>query len=308
MNNRTPRIALTVVTRNRLSLLQRCIGALRMQAVPETALVVVNNGSTDGTEQWLASQGDIVVITQGNLGSAGGQKTAMEYAVQNGFDAVFTMDDDCFPQHDALTRILAAWMAKDDRESWVLNSLVLDPDVKGAMSFGLWDGAILGVRHAQTFYQSLSEVPPSRIVGNLYTGWGCVFNGTLVPTALLKKIGYPRAEFFIRGDEVEFFYRVRRHGNIATVTDSIVWHPGAASIDETLPNWKRYFSVRNEVIINREYFPSIKTTKLYLGLRALRYRILAAVTREKEVNRVMAIAISDALNGDFSRDAFNQKT
>ena len=304
MSSQIPKVALTVVTRNRLVLLQRCITALRTQGVPQTEIVVVNNGSMDDTGKWLAEQGDIVTITQGNLGSAGGQKTAMEYAVRNGFDAVFTMDDDCFPQADALAKVLAAWTVKNDRDSWVMNSLVLDPDVEGAMSFGLWDGAVIGVCHASTFYQSLSEIPPSRIAGNLYTGWGCFFNGTLVPTALLRGIGYPRAEFFIRGDEVEFFYRVLRHGNIATVTDSIVWHPGTAAIDQTLPNWKRYFSVRNEVAINREYFPSIKTTKLYLSLRALKHRIFAATTSEREVNRVMAIAIADGRDGDFSRDAF----
>ena len=49
MNN----IACIVVTYNRLELLKQCINALLHQSFNNFDIIVVNNGSTDGTEKWL---------------------------------------------------------------------------------------------------------------------------------------------------------------------------------------------------------------------------------------------------------------
>lgn len=61
-----------VVTYNRLELLKRNLSCLRRQTVPLTTLVVVDNGSTDGTGAWLDEQEDVKTIHQTNVGGAGG--------------------------------------------------------------------------------------------------------------------------------------------------------------------------------------------------------------------------------------------
>ena len=48
-------------------------------------ILVVNNASTDNTLS-LLSQFDIQVLTQENLGSAGGWYAGLDYAVNNDFD------------------------------------------------------------------------------------------------------------------------------------------------------------------------------------------------------------------------------
>jgi GT2 family glycosyltransferase len=93
---------------NRLSDLKRCIGALRNQTLKIDLILVVNNGSTDGTQEWLTTQSDITTITQVNTGSAGGQYTAFKYAYEGEADWIWTMDDDVVPQSDALESLLDA--------------------------------------------------------------------------------------------------------------------------------------------------------------------------------------------------------
>ena len=78
------KIIAVVVTYNRLELLKRNIDCLR-QNTPLTSIVVVNNGSTDGTTQWLAAQPDLQVINQENVGGSGGFYTGIEYAYKAGF-------------------------------------------------------------------------------------------------------------------------------------------------------------------------------------------------------------------------------
>jgi hypothetical protein len=163
-------------------------------------------------------------------------------------------------------------MSKSDRDSWVMASPVLDPDIKGAMSFGLGDGAALGVRYASTFHQCLSEIRPSRHFREFLHGLkvcslrdarsDCVFEGNRLP----------QQESFIGDDEVEFIHRMLLHGKVPTGTDSAISHSGP-SIDHTLTDWKQYHSVGNEVANSREYFPPIKIPKLDLLLRVMEYKL-----------------------------------
>ena len=71
--NSMPAVIAIIVTRNRFELLKECISAVRSQTSPCGSIIVVNNGSTDETNAWLAAQSDLRVITQENSGSAGGQ-------------------------------------------------------------------------------------------------------------------------------------------------------------------------------------------------------------------------------------------
>ena len=53
------KVIAVVVTYNRQSLLSECINALRSQTRRLDAILVVNNGSTDSTEEWLKKQSDV---------------------------------------------------------------------------------------------------------------------------------------------------------------------------------------------------------------------------------------------------------
>ena len=83
------KVIAVVVTYNRQALLSECITALRNQTRNLDAILVVNNGSTDNTEQWLKSQDDLVFVTQKNLGSSGGFSTAINWAYQHGYSWIW---------------------------------------------------------------------------------------------------------------------------------------------------------------------------------------------------------------------------
>lgn len=105
-------IIAVVVTYNRQELLKRNIHCLR-QNKPLTSIIVVNNGSTDGTAAWLDQQSDLTVIHQSNVGGSGGFYTGMQRAYQQGADWVWCMDDDVFPRADCLEHLLAEAGRKD---------------------------------------------------------------------------------------------------------------------------------------------------------------------------------------------------
>ena len=49
-------------TRNNLPLLKRAIATFRVQDIGDIHIMIINNGSTDGTGPWLHSQHDIFSV------------------------------------------------------------------------------------------------------------------------------------------------------------------------------------------------------------------------------------------------------
>ncbi|VTN35485.1 glycosyl transferase [Klebsiella pneumoniae] len=93
-----------IVTFNRLGKLKKTVEeTLKLEF---TNIVIVNNGSTDGTQAWLSSIVDtrVIVLTLAeNTGGAGGFKTGSQYICEQlASDWVFFYDDDAYPYPDTL--------------------------------------------------------------------------------------------------------------------------------------------------------------------------------------------------------------
>ena len=65
-----PFISVIIPTFNRLALLHETIASVRNQTFRDFEIIVVNDGSVDGTEAWLDTQDDIRAIHQANRGIA----------------------------------------------------------------------------------------------------------------------------------------------------------------------------------------------------------------------------------------------
>ena len=66
----SPLITVIIPTFNRISLLKETVDSVRNQSFRDFEIIVVNDGSTDGTGEWLRDQTDLRVIEQSNLGIA----------------------------------------------------------------------------------------------------------------------------------------------------------------------------------------------------------------------------------------------
>lgn len=112
------RLVAVVVTHDRLAQLRRTVARLLEAPVAElAALIVVDNASTDGTGDWLASLDDprLEVLTlDGNRGGAGGFAAGMAAArARHEPDWIVVMDDDARPAPGAL-----AAFHRMDRDGW----------------------------------------------------------------------------------------------------------------------------------------------------------------------------------------------
>jgi GT2 family glycosyltransferase len=205
-----PSIAAVVVTCNRLALLQECVGALRAQTRKLDEIIVVDNASSDGTAEWLAKQTDLQVVTQANLGSAGGQSTGIKTAYLHGHDWFWCMDDDTVPHPEAL-------------EKFVVTPYVQDPATGFLGSLVLWtDGTPHRMNQPSPIqhWRWYNTVLADRCV----RVDGCTFVSVLVSRQAVAAVGLPLKEFFIWCDDIEYFRRIVRRFNGYCVLDSVVVH------------------------------------------------------------------------------------
>lgn len=242
------RILAAVVTHNREKLLARCLEGIARQRRPADGVFVVNNASTDGTQAMLERE-RIPHVTQANLGSAGGWKRCIDEALSGNWDAVWLMDDDGYPHPDALGLLEARLL---DGVPCVSSTVVCedDPD-RFVFPFPLLGSAGLPVLFARQ--RKVTYLSSLRAIANSDTyPFAHLFNGALIDVAAVRRIGNVDTNFFLMGDEVDFFMRMRGIGPVLSDLKALHLHPNVSG--RPLNDVKFYYYVKNTLILNNRYF------------------------------------------------------
>jgi GT2 family glycosyltransferase len=104
-----PRVAAVVPVFNRLETTRSFVQSFRSQNYKNKVLVICDDGSTDGTAEFLKEQADVVTVTgDGTLWWSGGTNAAIRKALELSPDYVLTVNDDSLLASDYLERLVAA--------------------------------------------------------------------------------------------------------------------------------------------------------------------------------------------------------
>ena len=118
-----PRTLVAIPALNEAATVAGVVAAVRA-AVPDTQVLVVDDGSTDSTGAEARRAGAIVLTLPFNVGVGGAMRTAFLYARENGYDAVVQVDAD--GQH--LPAFIPQLVAALDESSVVVGSRFHDDD------------------------------------------------------------------------------------------------------------------------------------------------------------------------------------
>lgn len=237
-------VSAVIVTFNRVEKLEKVLNAVSRQTYKPNRIFVIDNASTDNTEAMVTSRNDAKIeyikLPQ-NIGGAGGFFEGMKAAYEQGDDYLWLMDDDAYPEPDALA---------------VLHKSIADFPLKTgktasfACSFVKWvDGTVCEMNipsrthDCPRFYTD--ELPVLLVES-------CSFVSVLIPSWAVQKHGYPLKEYFIWYDDVEYTQRISASGLGILCLQSIVVHdmPENKGADFSLINdtniWKYCYGARNE--------------------------------------------------------------
>lgn len=331
-------VCAVVVTYNRKNLLIECLEALRKQTRPVEAIYIIDNASTDGTPELLLETGYIKELPPENLkepwekefsipnlvngefikihyvrmhentGGAGGFHEGVKRAYEKGYDWLWLMDDDAEPKEDALEK-LETYFLLDNISA--LASLKVDKSMnilhphRGYFNFkNVFSGIVKKFDESDIKKESI-EIDHASFVG------------ILVNSKAIFKIGYPKKEFFIHYDDVEYCIRLRQIGKIFLIPESKIIHKEDAK-ERELKNffvkksfrvpynkfWLTYYGRRNLVWLGKNY--ATNKTNFYIGmLKSLLRSILGILLfDDNKFKRIKFIvnAYIDGLSGKFDNE------
>lgn len=233
------KVIAVVVTYNRQQLLSECVEAIRKQTRKVDKILIVNNGSTDGTKAWASAQPDIELLTLPALGPGGGFHAGIKWGFDNGYSWIWLMDDDGYPAETALFHLLE----NDNEEMMLRNCAVINKEDKKTF---VWK---------TKQYKTIDEVDVD-VIDNV----AHPFNGTLLHRKIVERVGLPQVKLFSWGVETEYFYRITKVNSIPyqTLPKSIHYHPASLynfkSDYSYNSSWKMYYYIRNRFAIQKSQF------------------------------------------------------
>lgn len=217
---------------------------LKLSTYPNWRLIVVDNASSDDSVEKIRNAGaDIhLVVSDANLGFAGGCNLGVEAAREMGADYLYFLNNDAFVEPTTIERLLAASRALDDCA--VLGSVIRfqgDGTLQfwGSRHDHSWGGPDWFSPNEQLFSRAAPLIESDFIMGA----------SLLAPMAMVEKVGPFDERFFLNFEETDWCYRARTLGyRCVVVKDALVRHRGGASIGHSAGPMQMYFMRRNRLL------------------------------------------------------------
>lgn len=263
--NLEKKVTALVVTYNRKELLKECLTTLIEQTYSLDKIIVIDNDSTDGTDEYvtqLCEQVDKINYFKlnENLGGAGGFYEGIKKSLETDYDFLWLMDDDTIPNKDSLENLV------DDMQT-----------IKEKASF--LASYVYGVEGEPMNVPKISD----RKEQNGYPFWykyldqglveikSATFVSLLIKREAINTVGLPLKEYFIWGDDEEYTQRLNKYfgpgyfsGNSKVLHKR--YNAKALSIkDEELKNRipLYFYFVRNNLLNRKAYDKKIGVSLLW---------------------------------------------
>lgn len=230
-----------------------CLQSLERVDYAGLTTIVVDNGSTDGTEEGVRSRFPAVELLRSevNLGFAEGNNVGVRRALELGADHVLVLNNDVEVDPAFVEPLLREAARRPDAGALCSKILYFDPPDLiwfAGVTFDPrtgYNGRLIGYRKPDgPEYSEVREI--DRACGA----------AMLVPRAVLEKVGVFDPELFFYSEDTEWSLRARAAGyRVYLVPESKIWHKvSVTSGGENSPT-SLYYSTRNTLEVCERYAP-----------------------------------------------------
>jgi len=237
-----PKVTIIILNWNGKEDTSECFESLKRITYPNYEILLVDNGSTDGSVECLRENFPEIEIIENkeNLGYAEGNNVGIRKAKENGTDYILILNDDTVVDPEFLTELVK--VAESDPKIGFAGPKVYYYDFNGrkdvihsaGANINLWRGIpppIIGVNEIDKGqYNQLNNVD--------YLEGACL----LIKRNVIDKIGLLDAKYFMYWEETDWCTRSRNAGySVVYVPNARIWHKISSSSNPR----KIYYMVRN---------------------------------------------------------------
>ena len=224
---------------NGMKFLPDCIEALEKQSAKDFAVLVVDNGSSDGSVEWLKAREVPHIALPENLGFDGGVNVGIR---ATDTEYVLLLNNDTIPEPD-FVRELEAAIEKSPEIFAVSAMMIIASDHRQIDSAG--DGySILGWAYQRGAYEPVTEYGEPRTVFSACAG------AAIYRREILDSIGLFDEMHFAYLEDIDICYRARIAGYRSEYCPTArVYHLGSATSGSKYNAFKVRLSSRNNIYL-----------------------------------------------------------
>ena len=241
-----------------------CIASLKKLSYPNVELIVVDNGSSDGSQNQIEAHvpGLKVLQTGSNLGFGGGCNAGIRQALAQGADYVWLINSDATVSAGALTEMVR--LADGQSLLGAVGSVVYEVDEPDRIQ--LWGGGQVNLWTGVSRHQ----VSPGQL--DFVSG-----ASILLRREAVEQVGlFEDQIFFMYWEDSDFGFRLRQAGwRLGVAENSRVWHKLSASLGQGSRQLDVYFT-QSGVRFLRRYSPVPRLSILMMVGRMVVKRLLLA--------------------------------
>jgi GT2 family glycosyltransferase len=249
-----PRIAIIIPNWNGREITAECIRSLLAMDSSRFEILIVDNGSTDGSVEILRKEFPVITVLpqSRNLGFAGGCNVGICHALSQDMDYLLLLNNDTFVAADFVREMLKV-MQSDPRIGAVCPKIYFVDRPRrlwyAGGDFSLWTGTPKhrGWKAIDTGqFDHLQEITQAT---------GCAM---LVRCRALLEVGLLDEQFWAYVEDLEWSVRFRQKGyRLAFAPKACMWHHDGATAVGTLGSGsqsvRQFLSTRNMIFLARKH-------------------------------------------------------
>jgi len=247
----TPKVAIVILNWNGYDVTRECLASLSKIDYPNYEIVLVDNGSTDGSPERLVAEfpGITVIRNKENLGFTGGNNVGIRRALEENADYVFLLNNDTVVAANFLSELIRA--GESDKRIGLLNPKIFyfEPSNRiwyAGGSFNIWKG-IASHRGSRRVDRGLHDLQEEVTFIT-----GCAF---LIKTEVIRKIGMLDECFFYTCEDTDWTIRSLNAGYKALYApSSVIWHKESLDVKRNAGKaFRDFYNVRNSLLLARKH-------------------------------------------------------
>lgn len=246
----TPPVAAVVLTWNEYEDTAETLRSLQAQSYPDLSVVLVDNGSTDGSMDRLeADFPDVETIRRGsNDGFAAGVNDGIRTVLEDDPAFVWLLNNDIVVPEDVLGALVDRFESEPDA-GLVTPKILQYPDTDAPwFTQGLIDPGTGDKENGEEVVDHSRRSGP--LVYNDYVPFTCA----LVRAEVFDEVGLLPERYFIYGEDAEFGAMLSAAGyDLVTDTDVVMYHKENATTGGPLSPFFTYYVARNRWLFARQF-------------------------------------------------------